>query len=171
MFHSSISSSIPSEIGSLANLQTLWLHRTNIVGSIPTAFGLLKSLSNLRLADTDITGIIPPEIGGSSGLVEVWLHKTGINGTIPSSFGGLTKLRNMRIQETSITGDIPDAFCDLFVSADLFALYTTTFVDPYSSSPGITGIIRDTSDPSAAVAECKCAVLPYTDTSTCSVSF
>ena len=54
-----LTDSIPSEIGNLTNLTTLWLSSNELTGSIPAEIGNLTNLVTLTLFDNQLTGEIP----------------------------------------------------------------------------------------------------------------
>ena len=54
---------IPSELGALTKLSTLWLHDNNLGGSVPSDLGRLSSLESVRIeGNTQLTGRIPSEV-------------------------------------------------------------------------------------------------------------
>ena len=59
ILHNELSGSIPSEIGRLWNLQTLYLGRNKLRGTIPTELGMLTKLSSLSLQHNDLSGTLP----------------------------------------------------------------------------------------------------------------
>ena len=61
---------IPSELGSLANLQGLYLSGNQLTGEIPPELGGLSNLTELSLSGNQLTGEIPPELGGLSNLTD-----------------------------------------------------------------------------------------------------
>ena len=54
---------IPKELGSLANLQGLWLWGNQLTGEIPPELGGLSNLQRLYLSGNQLTGEIPKELG------------------------------------------------------------------------------------------------------------
>jgi len=53
---------IPTELGSLANLTHIEIHRTSIDGTVPTELGQLKELQYLLMYDTNLYGQVPTEV-------------------------------------------------------------------------------------------------------------
>ena len=63
-----LSGTIPSEIGSLINLDQLFLYANGLSGTIPTEIFSLTNLVWLYLFDNQLSGTIPVELGGLSQL-------------------------------------------------------------------------------------------------------
>ena len=57
--YNQLSGSIPPELGSLANLQWLYLNGNQLSGSIPPELGNLSKLQEIWLSDNQLTGCIP----------------------------------------------------------------------------------------------------------------
>ena len=53
---------IPTELGNLANLQSLSLWGNRLTGEIPTELDSLTNLDTLWLAGNRLTGCIPPRL-------------------------------------------------------------------------------------------------------------
>ena len=58
-----LSGPIPPELGSLTNLDNLFLGQNELTGPIPPELGDLARLESLNLGGNDLTGPIPPELG------------------------------------------------------------------------------------------------------------
>ena len=98
---------IPTELGSLANLQGLWLSGNRLTGGIPTELGNLSNLRWLNLYGNQLTGEIPPELGGLSNLTWLFLAANGLTGEIPPELGGLSNLTALALSGNGLTGEIP----------------------------------------------------------------
>mmetsp|Transcript_33750 Transcript_33750/g.72999 ORF Transcript_33750/g.72999 Transcript_33750/m.72999 type:complete len:220 (-) Transcript_33750:288-947(-) len=57
--YNELTGSIPSELGRLWNLRTLYLGRNHLTGTIPTELGMIRKLSSLSLQWNDLSGTIP----------------------------------------------------------------------------------------------------------------
>ena len=55
---------VPSELGGLSNLRSLYLYGHQLTGPIPMELGGLAKLESLYLHDNQLTGPIPSELGG-----------------------------------------------------------------------------------------------------------
>jgi Leucine-rich repeat (LRR) protein len=74
---------IPSSLGSLTRLVTLWLDYNNLKGTIPSSLASLTQLTDLNL------------------------EFNNLKGTIPSSLASLTKLTYLRLCGNALTGLVP----------------------------------------------------------------
>ena len=68
-----LSGEIPPELGSLANLEWLWLSSNQLSGEIPPELGSLSNLEWLLLIGNQLSGEIPPELAGLSNLTTLSL--------------------------------------------------------------------------------------------------
>ena len=59
---------IPSSLGSLTNLEQLWLFRNQLTGSIPSSLSSLTNLTQLALDDNQLTGSIPSSLSSLTNL-------------------------------------------------------------------------------------------------------
>ena len=107
-----LSGSIPSSLGSLANLERLDLsYNFELTGSIPSSLGGLANLVSLDLWTTQLTGSIPSSLGSLANLQYLDLSFNQLTGSIPSSLGSLANLRTLRLAQNQLTGSIPAALC------------------------------------------------------------
>ena len=63
MYDNGFTGNIPSELGSLSNLERLYLHRNEFSGTIPASLSGLSSLTNLWLKNNSLSGEIPFSLG------------------------------------------------------------------------------------------------------------
>jgi len=87
-------------MGQLSGLQSLWLLRTGLTGSIPSELGLLSPLlSSLNLNGNQLTGTVPTELsslvgfstgGGRGDLAFLDLKNNSLSGTFPATLCGVT---------------------------------------------------------------------------------
>ena len=78
-----MSGAIPSELGRLANLQTLYLGSNQLSGVIPPELGNLANLANLDLSHNQLSGAIPPELGHLNNLRQLELNANRLNSALP----------------------------------------------------------------------------------------
>ena len=98
---------IPKELGSLSNLQQLYLWGNQLTGEIPPELGGLSNLTHLYLDNNQLTGEIPPELGGLSNLTGLYLWGNELTGEIPPELGGLSNLAELSLSGNQLTGEIP----------------------------------------------------------------
>lgn len=132
-FHvSGVSGSIPLELWSLTNLQSLdftdtalsgnvtseiaqmmslssinFLGNINLLGTIPSEIGLMTSLTRLHVATNSFHGTIPTEIGLLSGLDSLDLNANKLSGMIPTELQHAISLTNLKCGVNMMTGTIP----------------------------------------------------------------
>ncbi len=122
---------IPSEIGNLANLETLHLDGNGLSGEIPEDFQELQKLRELSLANTGYEGHVTVilsflsnleyldlryiSLSGNtfwnlshlSSLKTLYLDGTSLSGTIHPDLGNLSNLEILSLENNDLTGDIP----------------------------------------------------------------
>lgn len=104
---------LPAEIGSLSNLQVIWMSFSNLVGKIPDSIGQLKRLRNLDLSNNALTGSIPASFGGLQSIEQIELFANQLSGELPESLGNLISLRQFDASENNLTGMLPEKFAGL----------------------------------------------------------
>ena len=114
---------IPPELGSLASLRYLWLFENQLTGSIPSELGGLASLEDLRLFENQLTGSIPPELGSLASLQYLWLSENQLMGGIPPELGSLANLRELQLFRNQLTGSIPPELGSLANLQHLYLYY------------------------------------------------
>ena len=120
---------LPAELGQLANLKRLLLHRdfwhgvwysNPIRGEIPLELGQLTNLEELSLISNKLSGEIPAELGQLPNLKELLLANNDLRGNIPAELGQLTNLKRLLLARNDLSGEIP---------ADLGQLTNLEFMD------------------------------------------
>ena len=111
---------IPPEVGSLTELEFLWLYGNELSGTIPPFLGDLAKLKYLDLSGNELTGQIPPELGSLANLQTFAAHTNSIEGAIPPELGNLTRLETLTLSDNELSGTIPSALGDM---AELRHLY------------------------------------------------
>jgi len=113
--YNQLTGSIPPEIGNLTNLTDLVLWGNQLTGSIPSEIGNLTNLTSLGLSNNELTGEIPPEIGNLTNLTYLYLFDNQLTGSIPPEIGSLTNLTYLFLENNQLTGEIPESICDLSI--------------------------------------------------------
>ena len=102
-----LAGTIPSELGNLANLQSLDLGDNELTGEIPAELGSLANLQELHLNWNQLTGEIPAELGGLANLQSLHLSENELTGEIPAELGSLANLQSLHLSGNELTGEIP----------------------------------------------------------------
>lgn len=128
-------SSVPSVLGSLPELEYLYLSDSfisgdlsymqgmpkinehwidfnpGLTGTIPTSIGALSTLQSLSVAVTNLIGPIPTELGNLPNLVQMWLFGNNLTGTIPSQLALPPTLTILQLEENALVGTMPAEIC------------------------------------------------------------
>ena len=108
--------SVPPEIGQLANLTTLNLH-INQLTSVPPDIGQLANLTTLHLHANKLTSV-PPDIGQLANLTTLHLHANKLT-SVPQEIGQLANLTELALDNNQLTS-LPSEIGQL---ANLTTLY------------------------------------------------
>ena len=95
---------IPGELGSLSNLETLYLSFNELAGTIPAELGSLSNLETLYLGFNELAGPIPGELGNLSNLKSLDLSSNRLTGPIPGELGSLSNLESLDLSSNELTG-------------------------------------------------------------------
>ncbi|KAM7527461.1 hypothetical protein LguiB_030871 [Lonicera macranthoides] len=127
-----LSGQLPPDLNQLSSLETLYLQRNMLTGTLPS-FENLDSLQEILLDGNNFTSISPKFLSGlrnlqhfsirdnenlapwtipksltdSTLLVSFQASKCGIVGTIPDIFGSFPNLENLRLSYNNLTGSLP----------------------------------------------------------------
>ena len=107
LYNNQLTGEIPTELGSLANLQELVLYNNQLTGEIPAELGNFANLQGLSLSRNQLTGEIPAELGNLANLQELYLYNNQLTGEIPAVLGNLTNLQQLSLWGNQLTGEIP----------------------------------------------------------------
>ncbi|XP_059632073.1 receptor kinase-like protein Xa21 [Cornus florida] len=102
-----IKGNIPSEIGNLSSLLSLFLSGNNLTGRIPTTIKGLSKLQQLHFYDNRIDGTIPEELCHLLNLGELRLSENRLFGTIPECLVNITSLRYLYLDSNGFNSGIP----------------------------------------------------------------
>ena len=80
---------IPSDLGRLDRLVSLFLQRNRLSGRIPPELGNLANLEHLNLNYNALTGGIPPELAKLENLEKLQVRDNHLTGPVPAALGGL----------------------------------------------------------------------------------
>ncbi|KAK9286139.1 hypothetical protein L1049_014521 [Liquidambar formosana] len=117
-FHTS---SFPTEVLKLTNLNWLYLTNCSLTGQIPADIGNLTELGNLELSENQLSGELPTSIAKLQKLYQLELYNNNFTGKLPVGFGNLTGLINFDASQNSLEGDLSELrFLTRLVSLQLF---------------------------------------------------
>ena len=102
-----LSGEIPPELGSLSNLEELYLKGNGLSGEIPPELGSLSNVWYLSLGVNELSGEIPPELGSLSNLKLLDLYKNELSGEIPPELGSLSNLTHLHLSDNALSGCVP----------------------------------------------------------------
>ena len=92
-----LTGTIPSSLGNLSELTSLFLHSNQLTGSLPSSLGGLSKLEVLSLGGNQFTGQIPSSLGGLSNLTGMYLWGSELTGPVPSWLGNLSNLEAINL--------------------------------------------------------------------------
>jgi hypothetical protein len=105
---------LPTELGSLSNLQILKLNWVNVSGPLPTQLGQLTKLVDLELSGTELRGTLPTEWNSLTNLKSLDVSAAlQITGTVPSEYGRMTSLKYIDLGGTMLGGTVGPEVCAL----------------------------------------------------------
>ncbi len=94
-------------MGELYDLTELNLAQNQLSGPVPPELGQLRSLDHLNLGGNHLTGQLPPELGNLFNLEEFHLWENRLTGRIPPELGNLRKLVSLVVDRNFLRGEIP----------------------------------------------------------------
>ncbi|TQD86183.1 hypothetical protein C1H46_028259 [Malus baccata] len=98
----------------ISSLTTLTLSENNMSGSLPD--NICEHLSSIRrfnLARNQLDGLIPFKLWQCKELRQLVLAVNNFGGSIPKSFGNFTYLTDINLSDNNLTGTIPDEISDI----------------------------------------------------------
>ena len=107
LYDNNLNGEIPTEIGELSELMSLFLGENALRGAMPSEIGNLGELIRLELPLNDLSGGIPDEFAQLTKLESLVLHTNRLTGDVPKELGRLTNLRNLRLDFNRLTGELP----------------------------------------------------------------
>ena len=136
-----LTGTIPTELGNLPNLVTLYLSENNLTGSIPVEIGGLANLEELVLNTNQLSGPIPTGIADPGDLPALWgmdLGNNNFNGNIPSQLGNLGALEFLYLDQNELSGSVPAELGNLsnLVELDLYSNDLDGTIIPGFADPG-----------------------------------
>ncbi|KAH6790013.1 PEP1 receptor 1 [Perilla frutescens var. frutescens] len=111
--NNSFSGSIPSSLGTLANVTSIDLSLNSLTGHVPLELGSLVNLEYLSLSHNRLKGVLPSQLSSCHKLLKLDLRNNLLNGTIPSSLSSLGELAILDLSENHFGGGIPASLFQL----------------------------------------------------------
>lgn len=103
-----IQGTLPTELGLVRNLERISFSESpNLYGQVPSEIGLLPRLNTVFFANTSISGTIPTEVGRLSSLLVLVFTHCNLNGPLPNEIENLTSLRSLLLRNSTVSGTIP----------------------------------------------------------------
>jgi Leucine-rich repeat (LRR) protein len=115
-----LSGPINAALGELEELEWLDLSCNQLTGEIPAELGRLDDLDGLLLDDNQLTGEIPQQLASLDDLDYLDLSSNRLTGTLPDWLGLMTGLSDLDLGDNQFSGNIPTELWELH---DLDSLY------------------------------------------------
>ena len=128
-----------------SNVSILSLSSNRLSGTIPSTIGQLTSLKSLYLGDNKLIGTIPSTIGQLSlNLFALSLSNNQLSGTIPQTIGKLSSLLFLGLNDNRLTGIVPFSLCQRTVAfqGNLLSCYPAC-VRVFNYNAGSTPVCAD----------------------------
>lgn len=104
---------IPTQIGSLSELEFLYLDNNSLTGKIPNELYFLTKLYDLNLGSNKLSGSIHTDIGTLTKLINFDVSNNNLSSSIPSQMGKLTSLTEAYFYDNNFNGSVPAEICKL----------------------------------------------------------
>ncbi|KAB1220075.1 hypothetical protein CJ030_MR3G005563 [Morella rubra] len=115
----SVSGALPSSLGNLTNLTSLYLSNNKLTGQIPDSLGQQLRLSVLDLSKNLLTGSIPTSTTSLGNLSFLDISSNSLSGSIPPGIGTLVKLLYLNLSSNNLLSSVPPQLGDLQNLVDL----------------------------------------------------
>jgi hypothetical protein len=127
---------VPAVLGSLPELQFLYISDCFISGDLsymqgmPKIFehwidanpdlagpvfpfiGSLSNLASFSVTASSLTGTLPTELGNLFNMQQMWYSENDLTGMIPSELGNLNQMAVLQVEGNAFTGTMPTEVCD-----------------------------------------------------------
>ena len=113
LYDSQLTGAMPTELGTLTNLQRLVLSQNRLTGPIPAWLGDLSNLQELSLWGNRLSGPIPASLSDLANLRFLILSGTQLTGEIPTELRHLVNLEWLYLYDSQLTGPVPAWLRDL----------------------------------------------------------
>lgn len=128
-------STVPAALGSLPNLEFLYLSDSFLNGDLSWMEGMsairelwidtnpgvggpifdfigdITTLESWSMTFNSLTGTLPTTLGNLSNMKQMWLYANQLTGTIPTELGSIPRMRILQLEGNSFTGSMPNEIC------------------------------------------------------------
>jgi hypothetical protein len=111
--------SFPDTLYKLVNIQALNISNCKISGSLDSRIANWPNLTHMYFQSNELSGSIPDEIGSLSNLKFLQLYNNNFEGEIPESIGNLSSLAYLRLEGNQLSGPIPDTIYSLITLKEI----------------------------------------------------
>ncbi|KAL9991714.1 putative leucine-rich repeat-containing, plant-type, leucine-rich repeat domain superfamily [Helianthus debilis subsp. tardiflorus] len=108
--NNNMSGEIPSSLGTLSNLEALYLRKNAFVGEVPMSLRNCTRLRFVDLGENKLYGVIPEWIGELSKLYVLVLGSNRFYGMLPSKVCWLHNLQVLDLSNNGLSANIPRCF-------------------------------------------------------------
>jgi hypothetical protein len=136
----SVEGALPSSLGNLTNLTSMYLSHNNLTGQIPVSLGQLLSLSVLDLSRNSLNGLIPLSFMSLGNLSILDMSSNNLSGSIPPGIGTLVKLQYLNLSSNNLSSPIPAQLGDLSSLVDLDLSFNTLSGSLLGDLRGLTNL-------------------------------
>ena len=85
-----LTGTVPSQLGQVLKLESLYLNQNQLTGNVPSELGQLTLLEYLNISRNQLDGEVPSSLGELTSLQSLSLSRNQLTGEIPSELGRLT---------------------------------------------------------------------------------
>jgi serine/threonine protein kinase len=110
---SSLTGTIPAEIGNLTTLLKVDLSHNSLSGCLPESLSQMADLVYFDVSNNALTGSLPASFADLISLQYLSLYSNGLGGTVPAFVGSLTNLDTLYLHSNSFEDEVPYEICDL----------------------------------------------------------
>ena|GEM_PF-2703274 len=103
---SNLIGSLPSSLSGLTSLQSLNLANNQLSGTIPTAYAALTGLQIWNIEDNQLSGVCPSYLNSFNYLQYLNFANNNLSGILLSDFSNLSYLKEFRVNNNQITGTV-----------------------------------------------------------------
>jgi Leucine-rich repeat (LRR) protein len=109
----SMSGTLPSSIGSFAQVDIVHFDANDLVGPIPTEIGLLSSVGFMELSSNYFSSTLPTSICGLSLVYSFYCADNLLSGPIPFCISDMTTLNDFFAADNALSSSLPLSLADM----------------------------------------------------------